>query len=45
MLWALMSFDVLEGLLVGRGWSPMRYAEHLAALFRSTFVRDLAASS
>jgi AcrR family transcriptional regulator len=40
MLWALMSFDVLEGLLVDRHWSPERYAEHLAVLFRSTFVRD-----
>jgi len=45
MLWALMSFDVLEGLLVDRRWSPTSYAEHLAALFRSTFVRDPAASS
>jgi len=45
MLWALMSFDVLEGLLVDRHWSPERYAEHLAVLFRSTFVRDLATSS
>lgn len=38
MLWALMSFDVLEGLLVDRGWSQQRYATHLAALFRATFA-------
>jgi AcrR family transcriptional regulator len=40
MLWALMSFEVLEELLVDRGWSPARYRTHLADLFRSTFVRD-----
>lgn len=38
MLWVLMSFDVLEGLVVDRGWSRERYAIHLAALFRATFV-------
>ena len=38
MLWALMSWDLLEGLLVERGWSPHRYAEHMGLLFRSTFV-------
>ena len=40
MLWALMSFDLLEELLVDRGWSPQRYRTYLAALFRSTFVSD-----
>lgn len=45
ILWALMSFDVLEGLLVDRRWSPQRYAEHLALLFRNTFVGDPATSS
>jgi AcrR family transcriptional regulator len=40
MLWALMSFDLLEELLVDRGWSPRRYRTHLAALLRSTFLRD-----
>jgi AcrR family transcriptional regulator len=40
MLWALMSFDLLEELLVDRGWSPGRYRTYLAALFRSTFVRE-----
>jgi AcrR family transcriptional regulator len=40
MLWALMSFDVIEGLLVDRGWSRDRYAERMSALFRSTFVAD-----
>jgi AcrR family transcriptional regulator len=38
MLWALMSWDVLEGLLVESGWSRDQYAEHMALLFRSTFT-------
>jgi AcrR family transcriptional regulator len=38
MLWALMSFDVLEGLLVERHWSRRRLGEHLAALACATFV-------
>jgi AcrR family transcriptional regulator len=38
MLWALMSWDVLEGLLVERGWSRNRYAQYMALVFRSTFV-------
>jgi AcrR family transcriptional regulator len=38
MLWALMSWDVLEGLLVDRGWSRKRYAEAMALVLRSTFV-------
>lgn len=41
MLWALMSFDLLEELTVDRGWSTARYRDHLAALLRATFVRDL----
>jgi AcrR family transcriptional regulator len=40
MLWALMSWDILEGLLVDRGWSRKRYADHMSLLLRSTFVRD-----
>jgi AcrR family transcriptional regulator len=44
MLWALMSFDLLEELLVDRGWSPRAYGDHLAMLFRSTFVRSRAAT-
>jgi len=40
ILWALMSFDVLEGLPVARHWPPDRYAKYLATLFRSTFVGD-----
>jgi len=40
MLWALMSFDVIEGLLVDHGWSRDLYAERMSALFRSTFVAD-----
>lgn len=40
MLWALMSFDVVEGLLVQRRWSQARLARHLRLLFRATFVAD-----
>jgi AcrR family transcriptional regulator len=39
MMWALMSIDVLDRLLNERRWSQRRVAEHLAALFRATFVR------
>lgn len=42
MLWALMSWDVLEGLLVDKGWSRERYADRMALLLRSTFVRPAA---
>jgi AcrR family transcriptional regulator len=45
MLWALMSFDVLERLVLDRAWSPERYAEHLAVVFHKTFVRDPATGS
>ena len=38
MLWALMSFELLEELLVDRGWSPARYRAHLAALLAATFL-------
>jgi hypothetical protein len=37
-MWALMSIDVLDRLLNERRWSRRRVAEHLAALFRLTFV-------
>jgi AcrR family transcriptional regulator len=40
MLWALMSYELLEDLLVDRGWSQRRYRTYLAALFQSTFLRD-----
>jgi len=40
MLWALMSYELLEELLVDRGWSPRRYRTYLAALFESTFLCD-----
>jgi AcrR family transcriptional regulator len=40
MLWALMSFDLLEELLVDRRWSPRRYRIHMATLLRSTFLCD-----
>jgi hypothetical protein len=40
MLWALLAAVSVDGLIVDRGWSPERVAEHLALLFRSTFVRE-----
>ncbi len=38
MLWALMSFDFLEALVVDRRWSRKRLARRLSTLLRSTFV-------
>jgi AcrR family transcriptional regulator len=38
MLFALISTDLIEALIVDRRWSRQRLAEHLALLFRSTFV-------
>jgi len=38
MLWALMSFDVLEGLTGERHWSRRRLAKRLSQLFQSTFI-------
>ncbi len=40
MLWALMSYELLEELVIDRGWSINSYRAHLAALFRATFLRD-----
>src|SRR6266705_2412110 len=40
MLWALMSYELLEELMVDRGWSAGSYRTHLAALFRATFLRN-----
>ena len=39
MLFALIASDVIEALIVDRRWSRARLAEHLALLFRSTFVK------
>lgn len=39
MMCALMAFELTESLVVDRGWSRAKYAEHLAELFQSTFVR------
>jgi AcrR family transcriptional regulator len=44
MLWALMSFDVLEALAVDRRWSRKRLARKLTALLQSTFVAPAAAT-
>jgi AcrR family transcriptional regulator len=38
MLWALISTDMIEGLLVERNWSRRRLTEHLAVLLRATFT-------
>jgi AcrR family transcriptional regulator len=40
MLWALISSDIVEGLLTERAWSPDRLAKYLALVFRSTFARQ-----
>jgi AcrR family transcriptional regulator len=40
MLWALISTDMIERLLVDRAWSPERFAKYFGALLRATFVRD-----
>jgi AcrR family transcriptional regulator len=38
MLFALISSDVIEALIIDRRWSRRRLSEHLALLLRSTFV-------
>ncbi|KRV51236.1 hypothetical protein AQ490_00205 [Wenjunlia vitaminophila] len=38
MLWALMSVDLLERLMVDRGWSREQFGERMAALLRATLV-------
>jgi AcrR family transcriptional regulator len=38
MLWALISTDLIEALLVHRRWSRKRTGDHLSLLFRSTFT-------
>jgi AcrR family transcriptional regulator len=40
MLWALISTEPLEKLLVDRHWSPQQYAERYAQLLRSTFLAN-----
>ncbi|GIG69665.1 TetR/AcrR family transcriptional regulator [Phytomonospora endophytica] len=39
MLGALISTDLVDGLLTDRDWSEDELAEHLALLFRRTFLR------
>lgn len=39
MLWALVSSEVIGGLLEDCGWSTDRLATHLAAMYRASFVR------
>jgi AcrR family transcriptional regulator len=45
MLYALISTDMIEALLVDRRWSRQRLADRLALLFRSAFVTDASAKS
>jgi AcrR family transcriptional regulator len=45
MLFALISTDMIEALIVDRRWSRQRLAEHLALLLRSTFVAEPAEPS
>jgi AcrR family transcriptional regulator len=40
MLFALISSDMIEALIINRRWSRHRLAQHLALLFRSTFTAD-----
>lgn len=40
MLQALMSYDVLETLVAGNGWSVEEYSHHLASMARSTFLQS-----
>ena len=39
MLFALVSSDLMEALMLDRRWSRSRLATHLAVLFRGTFLR------
>ena len=41
MLFALISSDLIEALLVDRRWSRNRLATHLALLFRATFFAHI----
>lgn len=38
MMWALMSWDLLERLIVDRGWPRDRFGDRFAAMLRDTFV-------
>lgn len=40
MLWALISTDMIEKLVVDREWSARRFATHFGALLRATFTRE-----
>ena len=39
MLWALISSDMVERLIVERRWSSKGFADHLSHLLRATFAR------
>jgi AcrR family transcriptional regulator len=38
MIWALMTSEVVERLIVTRRWSRKRFADHYSAMLRRTFV-------
>lgn len=38
MLWALMSYDVVDRLVAERAWTVSRLGDHLAVLMVRTFV-------
>ena len=40
MLWALISSEMVERLIVDRRWTAKRFGEHLSHMLRSTFARD-----
>lgn len=38
MMWALMSWDVIERLMIDEGWPEEKFAEHFILLTRNAFV-------
>jgi len=43
MIWAFLSWDFLERLIVDKDWSPDEFGEHFAVLLRRTFLPDAGA--
>ncbi|TMR88020.1 carboxypeptidase M32 [Nonomuraea basaltis] len=42
MLWALMSHDLMDNLMINCGWSISKYVDHLSDLLRAVFVIEAA---
>lgn len=40
LLWTLTSLRMWEDLVLGRGWTPERYREHVTRLLRATLTRE-----